>query len=348
MAAHGAEVGVDVEVLVVVRARRVGVEAQLEVLLPVERGAGLGELVVAVARAGDAERHIRRVRSDLVGDAALLDVVLLGKAQVLLGRHVAEHAGTVVAGGSGADAAGDVVVAREDVGDERAKHVEGRAVAQRALQLHVVFDLVERNVARALDHHLHAHAPGALREHAERLQFRQLRAVGGVGESARAQAVADGEGHVVAAHHLADPLPAREHRVLLVVHQHPLGQQAAAAADDADEALLDEGQVLAQDARVDGEVVHALLRLVLERLEDHLLVEVLDLAADDHRVDRHRADGHRAVADEGVAALVQVAAGGEVHHRVGAPLLGPLQLLDFLVGSARNRRCAHVGVDLGL
>ena len=110
VAAHRAEVGVDVEILVVVGPRGVGIERQLEVLLPVEGGTGLGELVVAIAHAGNAERHVRGVRRDLVGDAALLDVVALGKAQVLLGRHVAEHARAVVGRGGRADAARDVVL----------------------------------------------------------------------------------------------------------------------------------------------------------------------------------------------------------------------------------------------
>ena len=63
------------------RARSVGIEGELEVLLPVERGAGLGQLVVAVARAGNAQRDVGRVRRDLVGDAALLHVVLLRQAR---------------------------------------------------------------------------------------------------------------------------------------------------------------------------------------------------------------------------------------------------------------------------
>jgi hypothetical protein len=60
----------------------------------------------------------------------------------------------------------------------------------------------------------------------------------------------------------------RVHRVLPAVDDHPLGQQRAAAGDDADEAVARERQVLAQHAGVDREVVDALLRLVLERLED--------------------------------------------------------------------------------
>ena len=90
-------------------------------LLPVQGGPGFGQLVVAVAGAGDAQGHVGGVGGDLVGDAALLHVVLLGQAQVFLGRDVAEHARAVIAGGGGADAAGDVVVAGENVGDQRAR-----------------------------------------------------------------------------------------------------------------------------------------------------------------------------------------------------------------------------------
>src|SRR5690606_16208527 len=161
VAAHGAEVGVDVEVVVVVGAGGVFVEGELEVLLPVEGGAGLGELVVPVAGAGDAEGDVGGVGGDLVGDAAFLDVALLGQAEVLLGCDVAEHGGAVVCDGGGADAGGDVVVAGEDVGDEGAEDVEGGAVAEAALEFGVELDLVEGDVAGALDHDLDAVAPGA-------------------------------------------------------------------------------------------------------------------------------------------------------------------------------------------
>ena len=104
VAAHGAEVGVDIEVLVVVGAGGVLVEGELEVLVPVECGAGLGELVVPVAGAGDAEGDVGGVGGDLVGDAAFLHIALLGQAEVFLGGDVAEHGCAVVGDGGGADA----------------------------------------------------------------------------------------------------------------------------------------------------------------------------------------------------------------------------------------------------
>ena len=233
MPAHRAEVRVDIEILVVIRARQIGIERELEVALPVERGARLGELVVAVARAGNPERHIGRVRRDLVRNAALLHVVLLRESEVLLRRHVAEHRGAVISGRRRADRAGDVVVAGEHVRNKRPEHVERRAVTEPALQLHVVLDLVERHVARAFDHHLHAVLPSALGEFAERFELCELRRVRRVGEPARAQAVTDRERHVVAPQDLADVVPERVHRVLLAVRDHPLREQRAAARDDA-------------------------------------------------------------------------------------------------------------------
>jgi GAF domain-containing protein len=87
------------------------------------------------------------------------------------------------------------------------KHIERRAVAEPALQLHVVLDLVERHVPRAFDHDLHAVAPGALGQLAERLELGELRVVGRVGQTAGAQAVADRERDIVLAHDLADVVP---------------------------------------------------------------------------------------------------------------------------------------------
>ena len=69
---------------------------------------------------------------------------------------------------------------------------------------------------------------------------------------------------VVLAHDVADVVEQLVHRILLAVDQHPLGEQRAAPRDDADQPLAHILQVLAQHPGVDGEVVDALFRLVLE------------------------------------------------------------------------------------
>jgi hypothetical protein len=111
----------------------------------------------------------------------------------------------------------------------------------------------------------------------------------------------------------------------------PLGHDRAAPADDAGHALGGHGDVAQQHAGVDGEVVDALFGLLDQCVAEHLPGQLLGLAVDLFQglVDRHGADGHGRVADDPLARLVDVLAGGQVHHRVAAPADGPWLLSNF-------------------
>ena len=173
---------------------------------------------------------------------------------------------------------------------------------------------------------------------------RDLRLVVGVGDRAGPQAVAEREGDVVRLHDLADLLEVRVEEALLVMREAPLGHDRAAARDDAGHALRGQRDVAQQHAGVDREVVDALLGLLDQRVAVDLPRELLRLAVDllERLVDRHRADRHRRVAHDPLARLVDVLAGRQVHHRVGAPADRPRHLLDFLVdrrATPRSCRC---------
>jgi hypothetical protein len=236
------------------------------------------------------------VRGQLVGDDAFLDVVLVRQTEVFLGRHVAEHGRAVPADHRRTDAAGDVVVARRDVGGQRAKRVERGFLAVFELQVHVLFDEVHRHVARAFDDGLHVVLPGDGGQLAQRLQFAELRFVVGVVDRAGTQAVAEAEGDVVGLHDFADFLEVRVEEAFLVVRQTPLGHDRAAAADDAGHAVGGHRDVAQQHAGVDGEVIDALLGLFDQRVAEDFPGQVLGLAVDlfQRLVDRHGTDRHRA------------------------------------------------------
>jgi len=72
--------GLVVEALGLVR-----VQAEVELVVPAELVARLGERVVADLGAGVALGEVGGVGGELVGDDAFLDVVLVREAQVLLG-----------------------------------------------------------------------------------------------------------------------------------------------------------------------------------------------------------------------------------------------------------------------
>ena len=267
---------------------------------------------------------------------------------MLLGRDVAEHRRAEPADHGGADARGDVVVARRDVGDERPERIERRLAAFAQLLVHVGLDLVHGHVARALDHDLAALVPGDLGELAQGLELGELRGIVGVGVAAGPQAVAQRERHVVLAHDVANVAEVLVEEALAMLGQAPLRHHRAAAAHDAGDALGRQRHMGQPHAGMDGEVVDALLALLDQRVAIDLPRELGGIAADllQRLVDRHGADRHRRIAHDPFARVVDVAAGRQVHDRVGAPADRPHHLLDLFLHRGGDRRVADVGVDL--
>ncbi len=95
-------------------------------------------------------------------------------------------------------------------------------------------------MARTLDHHLHILLPGALGQFAQHLQFSKLGRIRGVVEAAGAQAVAQGEGDIVALADIQQLIVVGVEGVFLLMVQHPLGHQGAAAGDDLGDARIDQ------------------------------------------------------------------------------------------------------------
>ena len=234
-------------------------------------------------------------------------------------------------------ARGDVVIARRHIGGQRPKRIERRLVAGRQLAVHVFLDLVHRHMAGAFDHHLDVVLLGDLVQFAQRLQFGELGGVIGVGGRAGAQTVAQAERHVILLQQFADVLEMGVEEIFLVMRQAPFGQDRAAARHDAGDALGGQRDMRQPHAGMDGEIIHPLLALFDQRVAIDFPGQVLGHAADlfQRLVDRHGADRHRRIADDPFADGVDVAAGGQVHHRVGAPADRPDQLVHFLGHAAR-------------
>src|ERR1700683_2153326 len=186
--------------LVVELARGIGIERQVELVLPAAVEARARHRVIADLRRRMTLGEVGGMRSDAVGDDAGLDILAVGQTEVFLRRHIAEHGGSEPADHRGANPRRDVVVARSNVRGQRPQRIEGRLAAFAKLLFHVDLDLVHRHMTRPFDHNLAALIPGDLRQFAKRLQFRALRAVVGVGDRARTQAIAKRERYVILAH----------------------------------------------------------------------------------------------------------------------------------------------------
>ncbi len=183
----------------------------------------------------------------------------------------------------------------------------------------------------------------------KRLQLGELRAVVGVADRAGAQAVAQRERHVVFAHQVANLVEALVEEALLVVRQAPLRHDRAAARDDAGDPVGGQVDVGEPHAGMDGEIIDALLALLDQCVLVALPVELDRIAVDllQRLVDRHGSDRDRRIAQNPFAGVVDVAPGGEVHHRVGAPADRPHHLFHFLLDRRRDGGVADIGIDFG-
>ena len=94
-------------------------------------------------------------------------------------------------------------------------------------------------------------------------------------------------------------------------------------------------------------IIDALARLPLDHFEEVLGVELHDRALGGDLVNRHGAEDDRASREYLAANLVEVGAGREIHHRVGAIAHGGVEFFDFLFEQLMEIRGADIGVDLG-
>jgi hypothetical protein len=132
-----------------------------------------------------------------------------------------------------------------------------------------------RQLGDPVDHHLHIAPPRTPREFAERIEFRELRAIARIVQRAGPQGIAERDRDVVRredVEHIVIPLV---QRILLAVLHHPDGVQRAAARDDADHPPVHEREVLEQDSGVDGHPMNAKRMKSRERNQDRQLLDQL-------------------------------------------------------------------------
>ena len=96
-----------------------GVQGQVELIVPTEFETGLGQGIVTVLGTRQSLCEIGCVGGNLVGNNASLDVVTIGKSQVLLGSHIAQHGGSQGSDIGGTNGTGNMVVSGSHVGGQR-------------------------------------------------------------------------------------------------------------------------------------------------------------------------------------------------------------------------------------
>ena len=132
-----------------------------------------------------------------------------------------------------------------------------------------------------------------------------------------------------------------------MVSEAPFRHDRSTARNDPGHTFRRERNERQPHARVDREVVHALLGLLDQRVAEDLPSEILGFPVHllESLVDRHRTNGNGRVTDDPLARLVDVLPRGKIHHGVATPADRPSHLLNFFSDPRSHRRVADIGVD---
>src|ERR1700722_9249668 len=102
------------------------------------------------------------MRGDFVADDARPDILFIRQTKAFFGGYIAEHRCSEPPDLRRSYRAGDVVVARRDVGDERTQGVEGSLETVPQLFVHVLLDTLHRDMPGTFNHYLDVVLPSAL------------------------------------------------------------------------------------------------------------------------------------------------------------------------------------------
>ena len=330
--------------------RTLRVETERKLLIPIEFRTSISHRVIAIACTLESTRDVTGMRGDLVGDAALMDLLTVRETKVLGRRHITKERGSVGRGRGRADRGDDVVVARGDIRRHRTEHVERSLVADFLLTLHVHLNLIERHVTGTLDHDLHAAFAATVDEFAENVEFAELRGVRSVRQAARTESVTERHGDVVLDEDVEDLVPVRVKRILDLVLHHPLGHDRATARNNAHLALHRNRDVLEKKARMERHEVDALFGLRADDVQEERRIHLRDVALKTRNglVDRHGAERRRACVQHALTNRLEVVGtDGKIHYEIGLAIERDFQLLEFVAFPRVRDAAAEVGVDLG-
>ena len=302
------------------------IEGEVELIVPPELETSLTEGIITVLGTRVSLGQVSNVSGNLVGNDSGLDIVTVWQTKVLLGSHVAKHGSTESGNVGSTNGGSDVVVARSNIRSEWSKSVERSLMTPIELVAHVLWNLVQRDMARSFVHDLDVLGPRACGQETLSHEFGKLCFVVGIEDGARTEAVTNGQRNVVFSTDIQNIVPMFVGEVLLVVVDVPLGMDGSTTRDDTSLAMDRHGDISQQDTGMDGEVVNTLLGLLNQGFPEDFPREVFGNTIHLFKclINRDSSDWNGRVAHDPFTSLANVHTSTQIHEGVSTPEHRPL------------------------
>ena len=199
----------------------------MELVAPAELITGLAQCVVTDLCTRMSLGQVGSVCGNLIRDDPCAYVFAVGQTQVFFRSHVTQHRSSQPSDLCGSDSRSNVVISRSNVGYQRAQRIERCVVTVLDLTLHILLNLMQGHVSRSFDESLHVLVPCTQYEFSQGIQFRKLRFVVRICDTARTETVSQGYRYVILGQDIADFIKMLVQERLAVVYHAPFAHDTS-------------------------------------------------------------------------------------------------------------------------
>ena len=126
---------------------------------------------------------------NLIGHNTYTHIFLVWQCEMFLWCYVAEHSGSHPCYLCSTDSGSDMVIARCDISNDRTESIERSLMTMVELTIHVLTNLLHRNMTRTFDECLYILIPCTKHELAHCVKLGKLRSMFGISRTTRTQTV---------------------------------------------------------------------------------------------------------------------------------------------------------------
>ena len=126
---------------------------------------------------------------NLIGHNTYTHIFLVRQSEMFLWCYVAEHSGSHPCYLSSTNSGSDMVIARCDISNDRTECIERSLMTMVELTIHVLTDLLHRNMTRTFDECLYVLIPCTKHEFAHSVKLCKLSSIIGICRTTRTQTV---------------------------------------------------------------------------------------------------------------------------------------------------------------
>ena len=236
---------------------------------------------------------------------------------MLCRSYIAEEGSACCRCNRASDRCCNMIISGRNISYQRSQYIEGRALADSLLNLHIGSNLIQRHMSRPLNHNLYILFPGPSCQLSQRNQLLHLGNIGGILQTSRTACISQTQGYVILSADIENSLIVLVERILLSRHFHPCKNDRTAGNNVGQTlCILKTLCRIPVDSHMDGHKIHTVLSMHFHNLNPFLGGNFFQrLMIINHCIINRNGSNHgRTLCCQLSAELLRITEGAEIHN----------------------------------